>query len=62
MEGDARIEMGENRVHFEQTENFSGVLFKPFAGNLDGDSKRGFVAMNEALKVRAEALEVAKRV
>ena len=52
--------MGENRVHFEQTKNFSGVLFEPFAG--DGNTKRGFVAMNEALKARAEASEEAKRV
>ncbi len=53
--------MGENRVHFEQAENFSGLLVKSFAGNLDGDTKRGFVAMNEALKARAEALEGATR-
>ena len=57
MEGDARIEMGENRVHFEQTENSGGLLVKPFAGNLDGNTKRGFAAMNEALKARAEASE-----
>ena len=53
--------MGENRVHFEQSENFSNLLFEPFASNLDGDTKRGFVAMNETLKARAEALKGAKR-
>ena len=53
--------MSENRVHFEPTENSGGVLVKPFAGSLDGNTKRGFVAMNEALKARAEALEGAKR-
>ena len=48
-------------VHFEQAEIFSDLLIKSFAGNLDGDTKRGFAAMNEALKARAEALEGATR-
>ncbi|MFQ5907894.1 MAG: SRPBCC family protein [Thermoplasmata archaeon] len=45
--------MGNNRVRFTQQESFPGIL-RPFLGGLLRDSGRGFGAMNEALKARAE--------
>ena len=53
--------LGENRVQFEQTEVFRGVLVKLFAASLSGDTKRGFEAMNRALKTRVESLETHSR-
>jgi len=41
---------------FHQGENFSGVLVPLFRRSLDGPTKQGFVAMNEALKREAEKL------
>lgn len=49
-----RIEpIGESRVHFVQAERFQGLLVPLFAAALD-KTARGFTAMNEALKQRAE--------
>jgi hypothetical protein len=49
-----RIEpVDESRVHFVQSERFSGVLVPLFGSTLD-KTARGFTAMNEALKRRAE--------
>jgi hypothetical protein len=47
-------QLAPRRVRFVQGERFSGVLV-PFAkSSLDGGTKAGFVAMNQALKSRAE--------
>ena len=46
--------LAAGRVRFTQGERFSGVLV-PFArASLDGGTKAGFLAMNRALKARAE--------
>jgi len=42
------------RVRFTQGEKFSGVLVAFAKGSLDRGTKAGFVAMNVALKARAE--------
>ena len=41
---------------FRQGEVFSGVLVPLFRRSLDGATKQGFVAMNEALKREAERI------
>lgn len=41
---------------FHQGENFSGILVPLFRPCLDGPTRQGFVAMNEALKREAEKL------
>ena len=46
-------ESGTRFVHYEA---FSGVLVPFLRGMLERDTRPGFVAMNEALKVRAENL------
>jgi hypothetical protein len=46
-------QMGDGRVRFTQREVFRGVIV-PFAGRLLAPTERGFEAMNEALKERAE--------
>lgn len=52
-----RIEpLGDDRIHFVHGERFSGVLV-PFAKKVLTEAKRGFVAMNEALKGLAEGDE-----
>lgn len=43
-----------NRVRFEQSERFSGLLVPLFAGGIERDTRRGFTEMNSALKQRAE--------
>jgi hypothetical protein len=43
-----------NRVRFEQSERFSGLLVPLFRSGLERDTKRGFTEMNAALKRRAE--------
>lgn len=48
------VPLGEERVRFEQSERFSGLLVGMFRTGLDRDTKRGFEAMNHALKIRAE--------
>ena len=45
---------GNGTTNFEQSENFSGILVKLFAKNLDKDTKNGFEQMNWELKLRAE--------
>jgi hypothetical protein len=42
------------RVKFIQGERFSGILVLFAKSSLDGGTKAGFVAMNQALKSRAE--------
>jgi hypothetical protein len=46
--------VGEDRTRYLQSERFSGVLVGVFNRQLN-DTLRGFEAMNEALKVRAES-------
>jgi len=41
-------------IIFRQGEIFSGLLVPLFRGSLDGATRQGFVAMNEALKREAE--------
>jgi hypothetical protein len=49
------MQLAPHRVRFVQGERFSGVLV-PFAKwSLDSGTKAGFVAMNQALRSRAEA-------
>lgn len=43
---------------FRQREVFTGVLVPALARNIDGPTRRGLEAMNEALKGRVEALAV----
>jgi hypothetical protein len=43
-----------NRTRLIQGEKFSGLLVVLFKSSLDGGTKSGFIAMNEALKVLAE--------
>ena len=40
---------------FRQDEYFSGILVRPMRKSLEGSTRRGFEAMNRALKERAEA-------
>jgi hypothetical protein len=51
-------ELGAGRVRFTQGEKFSGVLVGFAKASLDGGTKAGFIAMNAALKKRAENLTV----
>jgi hypothetical protein len=44
----------DTRLTFRQGEIFSGLLVPLFRRSLDGATKQGFVAMNEALKREAE--------
>lgn len=44
-----------DRCRFEQSERFSGVLFRLVGSRILEPTKKGFEAMNEALKKRAEA-------
>jgi hypothetical protein len=46
--------LNENRVRFIQRESFTGLLVPFLAQQLDRDTKRGFEAMNRALKEQAE--------
>jgi hypothetical protein len=51
-----RIEQtGKNRCRFVHSEEFSGILVPMLWKSLDTTTRRGFEAMNEALKKRAEA-------
>jgi hypothetical protein len=43
------------RVRFIQGEKFSGILVGLSKAKLDGGTKSGFIAMNQALKLLAEA-------
>lgn len=56
--GEHRFELsvlGPSRVRFVHAERFSGLLVSLLRKSLDGDTRAGFVAMNAALKARAEA-------
>jgi hypothetical protein len=54
-----RIEpLEEARVRFRHEETFGGVLVPLFWKNLEPRTRRGFEAMNRALKERAEARQV----
>ena len=46
--------VSERHVVFEHGEQFSGMLVPRFRPTLDGSTRNGFVAMNEALKREAE--------
>jgi hypothetical protein len=43
-----------NCTRFIHGEKFSGILVGFFKSSLDGETKAGFEAMNQALKIRAE--------
>lgn len=45
---------GNGTTHFEQSENFSGLLVHLFSKSLDKSTKVGFEQMNKELKLRAE--------
>lgn len=46
--------LSDNKVRFEQSERFNGLLVGPMRSTLNRDTTRGFEEMNQALKVRAE--------
>lgn len=46
--------LGTNRVRFIQREIYTGLLVPLFARGLDTDTQRGFIEMNQALKIQAE--------
>ncbi len=46
--------LGANKVRFVDRELFSGLLVPLQAKDIDTNSKRGFAAMDKALKARAE--------
>ena len=48
--------LGEAQTRFHQDEEFHGILIPLLARTLRTDAKRSFEQMNEALKIRAEAL------
>jgi hypothetical protein len=49
-----QLESKAGGVTFRQGETFSGILVPLFRRSLDGATRQGFVAMNEALKREAE--------
>jgi hypothetical protein len=48
--------IGPAQIRFTQGEKFSGLLVCMFKASLDRETRAGFIAMNAALKARAEAL------
>jgi hypothetical protein len=46
--------LAPNHVKFIQGERFSGLLVPPAKTRLEGETRAGFIAMNQALKTRAE--------
>jgi hypothetical protein len=46
--------LGDRRVRFVHSEQFSGVLVPLFWRSLDTQTRRGFEEMNQALKLRSE--------
>lgn len=46
--------IADGRVHFTQSEHFSGLLLPLFQKSLAQNTKAGFEAMNRAIKARAE--------
>ena len=49
-----RIEPAPGGVVFHHSESFSGLLVPFLKASLDGPTRNGFIAMNEALKREAE--------
>ncbi len=49
-------QINEQQCEFIQSEEFSGVLVPFFKKKLKQDTLSGFIAMNEALRLRAESL------
>lgn len=47
--------LGENRVRFVQREAFTGLFVSPILRLIGERTRRGFEAMNQALKAQAEA-------
>ena len=45
----------EERVRFVQRKRFGGLLLPSLSKMLDGDTRRGFEEMNQALKLRSES-------
>jgi hypothetical protein len=56
-DGEHRFRMTprDGGTHFEQDEEFHGILVPLLARTLQTDAKRSFEQMNEALKLRAES-------
>jgi hypothetical protein len=50
-----RLESDGRRTHLFQAERFSGVLVGRLSNGILRETQRGFVAMNQALKQRAES-------
>src|SRR5512145_2346739 len=48
------VPLAGERVKFIQGEIFSGILVGMMKSSLDGKTKKGFIAMNKALKLLAE--------
>jgi len=51
------IDHRDGTVTFKQEEIFNGILVGLFSKKLDRETKADFIAMNEALKVRAEKVQ-----
>jgi len=50
--------LADDRVLFQHSENFSGILLPLLRSGLGKDTKRGFLEMNLALKARAEGTDL----
>lgn len=48
--------LSDNKVRFEQSERFNGLLVGPLRATLERGTKRGFEEMNRALKARSETI------
>lgn len=48
------VPLGSDRVRFIHGEKFSGLLVPLARASLEGGTRSGFVAMNEAIRLRAE--------
>ena len=46
--------LGDGRCRFVHAEHFAGLLVPLLRKSLDGPTRQGFIAMNEAMKARAE--------
>ncbi|MGI9623742.1 MAG: SRPBCC family protein [Acidimicrobiales bacterium] len=49
------IEPTTTGTRFRQMEFFTGILVRPFRKMIDGSTRDGFIAFNDAMKARAEA-------
>ena len=52
------VPQSDGTTLLRHSEDFSGLLVGLLASKLDRDTRAGFVAMNEALKARAETMDV----